>query len=110
MLIDMIMPKYAGDYKFVGNEENYPFQLTNQAVDKMKNAVNTARRKYISSSAFKGSFFGFDPRNSKSIYRSVDYIDFLEYNLLLYAPLFENTQVQDGISCLVRGVKLSLQF
>lgn len=110
MVIDMIMPKYCVDYKYIGNEDKYPFQLSNEAIEKTKIAINSARRQYIPSDAFKGSFYGFDPRNSKSIYRSVDYIDLLQYQLFIYVPLFENELVRSGLFSLIRGVNLSLQF
>lgn len=108
-MISMISPKLCGPYKYVGKENEYPFSLSNQALDAMRDAINDSRS-LIPGSAFKGSFMGFDFRNSRSIYRSSDYIDFLQYHLFLYAPLFKDKKVGEAITFLVRGVSLSLQF
>lgn len=108
-LMDMISPRYNQAYKYVGNEDEYPFVLSNNAIDIMRDAVNSSRH-LIPSAAFKSSFYGYDPQRSKSIYRSADYIDWLLYVLPLYAPLFDDKRVADGISCLVRGISLALQF
>lgn len=107
--MDMISPRYNQAYKYVGNEDEYPFVLSNNAIDIMRDAVNSSRY-LIPSAAFKSSFYGYDPQRSKSIYRSADYIDWLLYVLPLYAPLFDDKRVADGISCLVRGISLALQF
>lgn len=105
----MISPRYNSMYEYIGNENEYPFFLSNKSIDAMRDAINNSRH-LIPSSAFKGSFFGFDPQRSKSIFRSSDYIDFLQYNLILYVPLFEDKRVGDAIACLIRGVCLALQF
>ncbi|CAO3623086.1 unnamed protein product [Mucor hiemalis] len=108
-IIDMISPRYNKMYKYVGNEDAYPFFLSNQSIEKMRDAIDRSRN-FIPATAFKGSFYGYDPNRSKSIYRSSDYIDFLQYNLILYVPLFEDSNVGDAIACLIRGVCLALQF
>lgn len=108
-MIEMISPRYNAPYRYIGNDQLYPFTLSNAAIDAMRDAVNNSKH-LIPSNGFKGSFIGFDPRNSKSIYRSSDYIDFLLYNLVLYCPLFEDTAAGDCIACLIRGISLSLQF
>lgn len=108
-LMDMISPKYNQAYKYICNESEYPFVLSNTAIIAMRDALNSSRH-LIPSSAFSASFKGYDPQNSKSYYRSVDYIGWLRFVLPLYIPLFEDRDVADEIACLVRGVCLGLQF
>lgn len=107
-IIEMISPRYNTPYKYIGREDLYPFELTNPALDQMRDSVNKSRA--FIPNAFASSFIGYDFRNSKSIYRSSDYIDFLKYNLILFVPLFADIRVGKAVSCLVRAVCLSSKF
>lgn len=109
-VFELICSRYNKSYKCAGHEKYYPFEISNSGFTAIQNSVDSSRH-LISSSAFKGSFLAANPSNQKFLFRSSDWIDYLQYIIpSMVCPLLENQQVKDGLSSLVRGISLSLQF
>lgn len=106
----MLSPKYNQHFKYCGNENQYPFELSNSAFVAIKKSMD-ASRPLIPASCFKGSWLAMEPNNVKGLYRSAEWLDWLLYCLpTLILSQFENPQVSDGFLNLVRGIALSMQF
>jgi hypothetical protein len=106
----MISPRYNSNFKFIDNEEAYPFQLSNLHF-RCLNLGMVNSRQYIPTGAFQGSFNPVDPSNVKSIYRSTDWIEWLVYIVpTLVAGLFENAETRRGVLGLSRGCALAMQW
>lgn len=109
-MFDLICPKYNTKYKFVGNEHEYPFTLSNSAFAKIKEAMEQSRE-FLPSNTFKGNWLAMDINNVKSLYRSSEWHDWLLYCFpTLVCSQFEDTHVQKGFFKLIRGIALSLKF
>lgn len=109
-IFEMIAPKYSKQYKYLGNESEYPFELSNHAFDALAKSVAYSRQ-LIPASAFKGSWIKLDVNSSKSLFRSSEWHDWLLYSFpTLVCAQYDNPIIRKGFLCLVRGISLSLQF
>ena len=109
-IFSMISPKYNQHFKYCGNEDAYPFELSNNAFNAIKQSMD-ASRQLIPASSFKGSWLAMEPNNVKGLYRSAEWLDWLLYCLpTLILSQFDDANVSNGFLHLVRGIALSLQF
>lgn len=110
LFFDMVSPRYNDGYKYYGNESAYVFELCKDDFTRMKEGVNSSRR-FIPTGVFQGSWQGVDPSNVKSMYRSVDWIEWFIYVVpTLLVPCFKNKELQKAVLGLVRGCALSLNW
>lgn len=109
-VFSIISPKYCDTYKYTGYESQYPFSLTKQQFLEIKACMDESRR-LIPASSFKGSWLSIELNSTRSLYRSVDWLDFLTYCVpTLIASQYENTEIKNALLNLSRGIALSLQF
>ncbi|CEP06796.1 hypothetical protein, partial, partial [Parasitella parasitica] len=62
LFYEMISPRYNANFKYIGNEAAYPFQLSNLQFQCLGVAMTNSRQ-YIPTGAFQGSFNPVDPSN-----------------------------------------------
>ena len=106
----MISGRYNQQYKVFGNEAQYPFELSSAQAECLKVGMEKSRV-LIPAGAFQGSFKPVNPANVKSLYRSVDWIDWFIYVVpTLVASLFVDETIQKAILALTRACGLSLQW
>lgn len=106
----MISTRYNKPYKYLGNESQYPFELSNNAFVALAKSV-AASRPLIPASSFKSSWLPLDQGNAKFLYRSSDWHDWLLYSLpTLVCSQYDDPVICKGLLSLVRGISLSLQF
>lgn len=109
LCFDMISPRNNSRFKFVGNEDMYPFGLDSSDFNRIKISMDDSRSSIPAD--FSGSFNGMNLDNVRSIYRSVDWIAWLVYIVpTLVAPMFRTRAAVHAFIALSRGIQLSLQW
>jgi hypothetical protein len=109
-VFSMMSPKYNSNFKYCGNEDKYPFQLSNASFEAIKKSMELSRP-LIPSSSFKGSWLAIDQSNIKQLYRSAEWLDYLLYCVpTLIISQFQDKKIITGFLSLIRGISLSLQF
>ena len=110
MFFDMVSPRYSDPYKYYGRESEYIFELGRNDFVSMQSSIN-ASRQYIPTGTFQGSWQGVNPANVKSLYRSVDWIEWFLYVVpTLLVPCFRDTELRKAVLGLVRGCALSMNW
>ncbi|CEP15948.1 hypothetical protein [Parasitella parasitica] len=110
VVFDLIAPRYNASYKYIGNESEYPFQLAPVDFEAVKLSMAESR-KYIPAGAFQFSFKPMDMQNVKSLYRSVDWIQWFIYVLpTAVVGLFDDENVRTALLGLSRALALALQW
>ncbi|CEP14481.1 hypothetical protein [Parasitella parasitica] len=110
LVFDLIAPRYNTSYKYIGNESGYPFQLAPVDFEAVKLSMIESR-KYIPAGVFQFSFKPMDMQNVKSLYGSVDWIQWFIYVLhTAVVGLFNDENVRTALLGLSRAVALALQW
>lgn len=106
----MISPRYNSNFKYYGNESEYPFQLSNIHFECLKIGMQSSRM-LIPTGGFQESFKPVNPLNVKGLYRSVDWIDWFLYVVpTLVVSLFDDLTIRNAILALTRSCSLALQW
>ncbi|CEP19952.1 hypothetical protein [Parasitella parasitica] len=110
LFYEMISHRYKANFKYIGNEAAYPFQLSHLQFQCLGVAMASGRQ-YIPTGAFQGSFYPVDPSNVKSIYRSTDWIEWPIYVVPTFlVGLLDNAEIRKGVLGLSRGCALAMQW
>ncbi|KAI8640490.1 hypothetical protein BD408DRAFT_434132 [Parasitella parasitica] len=110
LFFDMISPRYNANFKYHGNESNYPFQLSNASFECVKMGMRNSR-KFIPTGAFQSSFKATDQSNVKGFYRSLDWIAWLIHVVpTLVVGQYDDLSIRNAILGLSRACALSLQW
>jgi hypothetical protein len=110
LFFDLLSNRYNSGFKYFGNENLYPFQLSNSQFDCLKVGMEKSRL-LIPAGVFQGSCHPVNPLNVKGLYRSVDWIFWFIFIVpTLVVSLFDDASIRTAILALTRACALSLQW
>lgn len=111
LIFDMLSPLQNSNFKFKGNEAEYPFLFNHSKYGPLIKLSTDISRKTIPPD-FHGSFNGVDlSKKTRGQYRSVDWLDWLRYILpTLVTPRLYDKEAAEALNSLAYAITIAMQW